>query len=331
MASPSYPEVHDKANVIDIHCEQYYTSLEDLLKRSISSQPPTFPSLLLWDEAGLQRFEAVTYSPDYYLTDCEIELLEEYSLDIARQIVPGSVMLELGSGCLRKIKLLLDALEELRKSVDYYALDLSSSELQRTLSDIHPENFEYVRCHGLLGTYDDGKRWLRAEEQATRPKCILSLGSTIGSEERPEAARFLRSFADAMTVTPGFGARTLFVVGVDGCKSGAAVWRAYNDEGGRNRRFILNLLLHANSILGYDAFDLEAWSVRGEWNEAQGCHDQYLIPKKEVYIEGVNFFAGQKVFVVSSYKYDDEEQTVLWKAAGLQLMKRFRTSHNGYI
>ncbi|KAK7746435.1 hypothetical protein SLS53_002394 [Cytospora paraplurivora] len=221
------------------------------------------------------------------------------------------------ASCLRKIKLLLDALEELRKSVDYYALDLSFQELQRTLSDIHPENFEHVRCHGLLGTYDDGHRWLRAEEQAMRPKCVLSLGSTIGSEERPEAARFLWSFADAMTMTPGFGASAMFVVGVDGCKNGAAVWKAYNDEGGMNRRFILNLLLHANSILGYDAFDLEDWSVRGEWNEAQGRHEQYLIPKKEVYIEGVKFFAGQKVFVVSSYKYDDAEQTVLWEAAAL--------------
>lgn len=59
---------------------------------------PTFPSLLLWDEKELQHFEAVTYSPDYYLTDCEIELLKEYSLSNARQIVPGSVVLELGSG-----------------------------------------------------------------------------------------------------------------------------------------------------------------------------------------------------------------------------------------
>lgn len=52
----------------------------------------------------------------------------------------------------------------------------------------------------------------------------------MGSEERPEAARFLRSFADAVTVTPGFGASALFLVGVDGYKDGAAVWRAYNDE-----------------------------------------------------------------------------------------------------
>lgn len=37
MANPSYPQSYDKAEVIDIRCEQYDTSLEDLLKRSISS------------------------------------------------------------------------------------------------------------------------------------------------------------------------------------------------------------------------------------------------------------------------------------------------------
>lgn len=73
-----------------------------------------------------------------------------------------------------------------------------------------------------------------------------------------------------------------------------------------------------------------AWSVRGEWNEAQGRHEHYPVPKKEVYNERVKFFAGHKVFVVNSHKYNDEEQAVLWKAADLQLMKKFQNSQNGY-
>ena len=98
MATPSSTPGHGKADVIDIRCQKHDTSLEELLRRSISSRPPTFPSLLLWDQKGLQHFEAITYSPEYYLTDCEIEILEEYSVDIAEQIVPGSIVLELGSG-----------------------------------------------------------------------------------------------------------------------------------------------------------------------------------------------------------------------------------------
>lgn len=231
---------------------------------------------------------------------------------------------------MRKIKLLLNALEALRKPVDYFALDLSSSELKRTLNEIHPEKFAYVSCHGLLGTYNDGNRWLRTGEQAARPKCILSLGSTIGSEEQAEAAKFLRSFADAVTASPRIGANALFVVGVDGCKDGDTVWRAYNDREGRNTRFIKNILLHANSILSYHAFDPGDWFVLGEWNRGGGRHEQYLIPKKDICVEGVRLLGGQKVLVVSSHKYDAGEQSEIWKAAGLQCIRTLRTSQNGY-
>lgn len=72
--------------------------------------------------------------------------------------------------------LLLQAFEEAGKQVDYYALDLSRDELERTLAEL-PE-FRHVAAHGLLGTYDDGMEWLR--EAGDRPKCILFMGSSIG-------------------------------------------------------------------------------------------------------------------------------------------------------
>lgn len=73
---------------------------------------------------------------------------------------------------LRKIKILLDALETAEKNVDYYALDLDRSELQRTLSAV--PSYKHVRCSGLHGTYDDGLAWLKQYE--ARPKTILWLG-----------------------------------------------------------------------------------------------------------------------------------------------------------
>lgn len=79
---------------------------------------------------------------------------------------------------LRKICLLLQAFEDLHKSIDYYALDLSQKELERTLS--HVPDFEYVSCHGLLGTYDDGVTWLKQPGIVNKTKCIIHLGSSIG-------------------------------------------------------------------------------------------------------------------------------------------------------
>ena len=77
------------------------------------------------------------------------------------------------------MSILLRALDAAGKSIDYFALDLSLEELKRTLEQV-PE-FKHVRCHGLHGTYDDGLAWLKLPENSSRPKCVLSLGSSIGT------------------------------------------------------------------------------------------------------------------------------------------------------
>lgn len=82
------------------------------------------------------------------------------------------------SSNLRKVNLLLQALEDAAKSVDYFALDLSQQELERTLAQLPP--YKHVHAHGLLGTYDDGRDWLKEPVNVARRKCILSLGSSVG-------------------------------------------------------------------------------------------------------------------------------------------------------
>lgn len=73
---------------------------------------------------------------------------------------------------------MLKALEEAGKTIDYYALDLSREELERTLRQLPA--YRHVECHGLLGTYDDGREWLKKRPNLERQKCILTLGSSIG-------------------------------------------------------------------------------------------------------------------------------------------------------
>lgn len=88
-------------DVIDIRRTQSQTPLIDLLRASLKgghNTAPIFPSLLLWDEEGLQLFESITHHYDYYLSRSEIEVLDRYGDEIAQNIKPGSVLLELGSG-----------------------------------------------------------------------------------------------------------------------------------------------------------------------------------------------------------------------------------------
>jgi L-histidine Nalpha-methyltransferase / hercynylcysteine S-oxide synthase len=75
----------------------------DLRKAIVSGlklNPPTLPTLTLYDEAGLKLFEKITYLDEYYLTNCEIEILKSKSDEIAKRmgLRDGGIVVELGSG-----------------------------------------------------------------------------------------------------------------------------------------------------------------------------------------------------------------------------------------
>ncbi|GAB7331428.1 hypothetical protein MBLNU13_g02847t1 [Cladosporium sp. NU13] len=191
--------------------------------------------------------------PSYYLTNAEIDILVAHSRTIADHIEPGKLLLELGSGALRKTEILLRAIEAQGKNIDYCALDLDRNELARTWQELGPSGYRNFKCHVLLRTYDDGRAWLSKADNANKPKAILSLGSTIGGLIRIEATEFLRGWSSTLQ---GFGTKggSQVIIGLDGNTHGATVWNAYNDFEGDNRRFIMNALSQANHDLGYEAF-----------------------------------------------------------------------------
>ena len=59
----------------------------------------SFPTLLLYDAAGLRLFEEITYLDEYYLTNAEIEALGKHARTIAERLPDQSQLVELGSGC----------------------------------------------------------------------------------------------------------------------------------------------------------------------------------------------------------------------------------------
>ncbi|KAL1583129.1 hypothetical protein WHR41_08314 [Cladosporium halotolerans] len=218
-----------ECDIIDIRKGEISLNLAESIRSGI--QKPHFkghrivPSLLLWDEQGLKLFEKVTYNPRYYLTDAEIDILRTYSAAVANLVKPGSIVLELGSGSLRKTNILLQALEAQRKDIDYYALDLDKNELSRSLRQLMLGNFKHVRCHGLLGTYDEGRDWLSQAEKSRRPTFVLSLGSTIGGFTPSEATDFLHEWSRTLQQR-GDEINSQLIIGLDGNKNGAEVFDA---------------------------------------------------------------------------------------------------------
>ncbi|KAH8686986.1 C-type lectin protein [Ilyonectria robusta] len=311
--SPSSPEI------IDIRGEHVEFNLKEEVISSFNPDegPRTLPTLLLYNEKGLQLFEEITYLDEYYLTNYEIEVLKKSSADIARRVPEGSMLIELGSGNLRKVCLLLQAFEDLEKSIQYFALDLSRKELDRTLAQV--PDFKYVSCHGLWGTYDDGREWLKQPAIAGRSKCILHLGSSIGNFHRDEASDFLGGFADVLQPSD------TMLIGVDSCSDPAKVYHAYNDEQGLTHRFVLNGLSNANQIFGEQVFNLKNWRVIGEYvyDDEGGRHQAFVAPIRSTDVLGSTIMPHERIQIEQSLKYSQAETGKLWAAAGLTEMGRW--------
>lgn len=300
-------------DIIDIRCAAVEINLKDEINTLLKPKdgPRRLPTLLLYDERGLQLFEEITYLDEYYLTNDEIRVLKDSAARIANWIPDKSMIIELGSGNLRKVNLLLEAIERTGKNIDYYALDLSRKELERTLAQLPA--YKHVRSHGLWGTYDDGREWMKRPSNIRRQKCVLSLGSSIGNFHREEAPGFLRALAEVLS--PG----DTMLVGLDSCMDPDKVYHAYNDREGVTHEFILNGLLHANRILGEEAFNLEDWQVIGEYvfDNGGGRHQAFYSPVRDVVVLGQTIRANERVQVEQSLKYSQVAATKLWNMAGM--------------
>ncbi|KAL8769936.1 MAG: hypothetical protein Q9209_004183 [Squamulea sp. 1 TL-2023] len=330
MPSPALADMLQKIDsaimMEDIRRDRTSISLLDELRTGLRPQDggeKKMPTLLLYDEHGLRLFEDITYLDEYYVTNAEIEILQSHAIAIAALIPNDCDIVELGSGNLRKVKILLDALELAEKKVNYYALDLSEPELRRTLSAV-PGHYQHVCCHGLWGTYEDALEWLAQPAKQRRPKWILTLGSSIGNFGRKEAATFLQGFANTL------GSNGCLLVGLDGCQDKHRVYSAYNDRHGKTHDFILNGLVHANRLLAKDVFKLMDWKIIGEYNESAGCHQAFCVPTKDLVIDGIYIEAGEKIRVEESYKYSSDQSSQLWRTAGLVEQASFGNGFDDY-
>ncbi|KAJ6036701.1 Ergothioneine biosynthesis protein 1 [Penicillium herquei] len=325
--SPTALDNFDAVEIVNIHQDDMEFSLVDELYKNLSppeDEPRSFPTLLLYDTKGLKLFEKITYLDEYYLTNAEIEVLTTHAKRIVERIPENAQLVELGSGNLRKIEILLRECERIQKHVDYYALDLSLLELQRTFSEISPESFNYVGFHGLHGTYDDALDWLKNPDNRKRPTVVLSMGSSIGNFSRTDAANFLGSFSEVLQPSD------FLLIGLDACKEPERVYKAYNDSYGATRKFYENGLLHANTVLGFEAFKPEEWEVVTGYDKGKGCHQAFYSPLVDVVINEILIRKGERLKFEEAYKYDRDEREELCRDAGLISEVEFGNSHDNY-
>ncbi|KAL4920713.1 C-type lectin protein [Aspergillus aurantiobrunneus] len=314
-------------DIVDIRENDLQYSLVYEIQKGLN--PPdgarrSLPTMLLYDTEGLKLFEKITFVEEYYLTNAEIEVLETHAQRLVEKIPRDAQLLELGSGNLRKIEILLREFERVGKPVDYYALDLSLSELERTFSNVCLGDYRYVGLHGLHGTYNDALTWLRNPENRERPTVVLSMGSSLGNFSPSDAAAFLARFAKLL------GPSDLMVIGLDACGDPVRVYNAYNDAAGITRKFYENGLVHANRALGREVFRLDEWEVVTEYDSVGGQHQAFYVPRRDLALDNVPLKKGEKIIFEEAYKYSSQARERLWHDAGLLEAAEFGSSSDDY-
>lgn len=284
----------------------------DAVIAGLRASPKSISSRFFYDKRGSELFEHITELNEYYPTNAEIAILEQYAGEIADLAGPGVRLVEFGSGSSRKTDRLIEALPSI---ASYVPIDISDSALARAATRLRAR-FPDLAVHPLHGDFNQNLDLSIAPDGKTTLGFFP--GSTIGNLTRDAAGQFLENTLALL------GRRSAFLIGVDLKKDIGILIPAYNDREGVTAAFNLNLLVRINRELG-GTFDLDSFRHEAIYNNAEGRIEMHIRSLKaqsvQVLSEGVDFAEGETIHTESSHKYSLEEFQALSRAAGWEPLR----------
>ncbi|HKL35952.1 MAG TPA: L-histidine N(alpha)-methyltransferase [Salegentibacter sp.] len=306
----------------------FQTAFEEDVYKGLTSFPKYLLSKYIYDQKGDKLFQQIMAMPEYYLTNCELNILKQHKASIADIINKegGFDLIELGAGDGKKTKILLQHLVDKKYNFDYSPIDISQHVLEELESSLKNEIPE-VNVKIQQGTYF--KTLENLADYNNRRKVILVLGSNIGNLLHENAIEFLRHIQEAMT------AEDKLFMGFDQKKDPQKILDAYNDEAGITEAFNKNLLTRINRELDAN-FNLDSFKHWETYDPESGTAKSYLVSKiqQKVAINKleleVHFDAWESIHTEISQKYDDAVVEWLAKEAGLEIQTSFQDNETYY-
>jgi L-histidine Nalpha-methyltransferase len=283
----------------------------EIVQRGLRASPKRLPSWLFYDERGSHLFEQICEQPEYYLTRCEIALMQTLGAQIAQTLGPDVRLVEYGSGHAIKTDILL---QQLAAPVAYVPVEISPEPLRLSVQRL-AARFPHVPMQPLCADFTKPLR-LPISPRAARRTVIYFPGSTIGNFDAAEAATLLRKMRGEMGESGGI------LIGVDLKKDVALLEAAYNDAAGVTAEFTLNMLAHVNRATGSD-FNLARFRHRARYNPMAGRIETHIVSMAEQSVsvgrQVVRFRDGEAMQVEYSCKYSLEDFAALAHRAGLEV------------
>lgn len=294
---------------------------KDILE-GLSANPKYLSSKYFYDDRGSQIFQNIMRMPEYYLTDCELEIFKMHKQEILNEFAKlkgGFELVELGAGDGLKTKILLSHFFKQQTDFRYAPIDISSIAVENLVNDLNNQ-IPGLKVKGRIGDYFELMKEIKINGYSR--KIILFLGSNIGNYSYEESIKFLIYLKSVMHM------QDQVLIGFDLKKEPEIVLNAYNDPHGHTANFNLNLLQRINNELDAD-FDLSNFKHQEEYNPETGTAKSYLISEieQEVNIQAhdktISFDEGEKIFMEMSQKYDLEMINELAEKSGFEIVRNF--------
>lgn len=293
--------------------------LNDVLA-GLQAEPKFLGSKYFYDEKGDQIFQQIMEMKEYYLTDSEMEILQEQSAKLATLIsLDGDAfdLIELGAGDATKSIHLLKALLQAQLNFTYLPIDISAHVIA-DLEDNLPKKLPDLQIEGLNGDYF--KMLEKAKAISNRRKVVLFMGANIGNMDLAEAENFCRDLREELSPND------LLIIGFDLKKNPQQILAAYNDPTGITRSFNLNLLNRINRELDGD-FNISNFDHYASYDPETGACKSYLISLNDQRVnigdETIHFNKNEHIYMEISQKYSLEDIDALASKTGFTPMHRF--------
>lgn len=290
----------------DQHVDDANPSFLDDVMAGLSVRPKALSPKYFYDRPGSVLFERICVQPEYYLTRTEEQILVAAAAEIAELAGPESLLVELGSGASRKIRLLLEAMQP----ACYLGVDISREFLLESTRRLAAD-YPWLEVHAA---WADFSRRLSLPRGMSGGRAVAFFpGSSIGNFEPAAAETFLAGLHGLLPTGSGL------LIGVDLIKDRDILEAAYNDAAGVTAQFNLNLLERLRAELGAE-LDPASFRHLAFYHEAASRIEMHLESRRDqtICLGGREFMfsAGETLHTENSCKYSVEGFQLLAKRAG---------------
>ncbi len=295
------------------------------VEEGLSANPKFLSSKYHYDDEGSRIFQEIMAMDEYYLTDCEMDIMKNRASEIHRAagFTGHFNIIELGAGDGLKTKELLRNLLEIGADFTYVPIDISEEAIDLLVKSMN-ESLPSLKMNPQVGDYFEVMD--KIEGQANCPNMVLFLGSNIGNFRPEWAVDILQHMNEHMR------SGDKLIIGFDLMKDPNLIRAAYYDSDGITARFNLNLLTRINRELGGN-FNIKKFGFYSFYNPANGDVRSFLFSKEQQEVEitatgkSFKFEKDEMIWTELSKKYSLSGIEKLGADAGFQFEKHFLDSN----